>query len=90
MDQIMKIFNSEDEKEIKQAFKDIIIKQFKNDLEDSGEYFFDRSMVEELITEMFTEVVEEVKGEVKDMIRDNVLKSIDADMLQKIMKKVFK
>jgi len=61
MKNIVKIFNSEDKDELKQAFKEIIKEQFRSQIENMELHLFDLNKVEELINEAFQDIVYEVK-----------------------------
>jgi hypothetical protein len=77
MEYISKIFNSQDQTEVKQAFKEIIIAQFKKELEELEEYFFDKNVIDDMINETFKEILSEVKSEMKAMIKNKMLGSLD-------------
>jgi len=77
MKNIAKIFNSEDEVELKQAFKEIIIEQFRDDLERSDTYLFDPSDVEEMIQDAFKEIVDEIKATYKIKLREEMNAAFD-------------
>jgi hypothetical protein len=81
MENILKLFNSQDEAELKQAFKEIIKTQFKNELNDMNCYLFDANVIEELIEETFKEVIQEVSLELKDTLKEKLLKNLDIDKL---------
>jgi len=80
MDKIMKIFNSEDEKEIKQSFKDILINHFKEDLESMDVYLFNPYKIEDIVTEMLEELVEELKQEYRDKLKELMDKKFEIMM----------
>lgn len=65
MENIIKIFNSEDEKEIKQSFKGILIERFKEDLESMDVYLFSPDKIEDAINEAIEELIEELINEFK-------------------------
>lgn len=69
MDNIIKIFSSQDVEEVKKAFKDLLIEQFKSDLETNNCYLFDPSTVEDMIHEVYSECIEEIKEDLKKMIK---------------------
>jgi protein required for attachment to host cells len=85
MENIMKIFNSQDEIELKQAFKEIIKDQFKNEVEDNDMYLFDPNEIEAMILEAFEEVINDVKQEYKEKLREKMLAMVDKD-INKIIK----
>lgn len=68
LDNIVKIFNSEDEKEVKQGLKDIIIEQFRNDLESYDMYLFNPDKIESMIEDAFQEVIAEAKEVMKKKV----------------------
>jgi len=80
MEDILKIFNPQDESELKQAFKDIIINQFKNDFEENSTYLFDPNTVEEMVEDSFREVINEIKGEYKEILRSKMLILAEKDI----------
>lgn len=77
MENISKIFNSEDEKEIKVAFKNIICEQFQTQLEQMDVYLFNPDRIEEMIEEAFQEIVNEITLEFKDKLKEKMSKSFD-------------
>jgi acyl carrier protein len=85
MENISKIFNSQDESEIKQAFKEIIINQFKTQLEEMDLYLFDPNVIEDMINDAFIEIVNDIKKEYKDKIKEKMFSSLDKK-LDKICK----
>lgn len=86
MENIVKIFNSQDENEIKQAFKEIIKKQFKNDLEEMDTYMFNPNAIEEMINNSFEEIITEVKNEFKEKLKE---KLFNAGKVNEIFTKIF-
>lgn len=87
MEQILKIFTSQDEVEIKQSFKEIIIEQFKSDLENNQNYLFDPNDIEEMIREAFEEIVNEIKEEYKEKLREKMFSLVDKDIEKMIKSK---
>jgi len=85
MENILKIFTTEDEAELRQAFKEIIKDQFRNDLEQCDTYMFDYNEIQEMVTEGFQEVINEVKKEYKEKLREKMLVLIDKDF-EKLIK----
>ena len=77
VENIIKIFNSEDEKEVKQAFKNIIIEQFRSDVENSDVYLFEPSDVREMVEDAFKEVIKEIKIEFKEKYKEKIFKSLE-------------
>jgi len=86
MEKYDKIFNTEDQNEMKKAFKEIVIAQFKDDLEQNGLYLFDSNVIEELVIEAFKEVIDEVRDDFKNKLKEEVFKS---DKIDKILAKLF-
>jgi Glu-tRNA(Gln) amidotransferase subunit E-like FAD-binding protein len=85
MENIFKIFSSQDEIELKQAFKEIIKDQFRNDLEQMDVYLFDPCDIEDMIKDAFEEIVDEVKKEYKDKIKEKMFEAINKKM-DKVLK----
>ena len=82
MDNIIKIFNSQDEIEIKQAFKEILIDRFKEDLEQMDCYLFDPSIFEDMIKDVLQEVSDEFKAGLRTKMQEK-LQSVNIDKLLK-------
>lgn len=86
MENILKIFSSEDEKEVKQAFKDLLIEQFRSDLEANDCYLFDPSRVEDMIHDVYEECIEEIREDLKKMIKkqfkDNLTKTSNKSIVK--------
>ncbi len=87
MENIMKLFNSEDKDELKHAFKEIIKEQFKTQIEDMDLYLFDPNVIEKLIEESFSEIIKDVKLEFKKNLKEKLLDSVD---FSKLVKKITK
>jgi len=85
MENILKIFTSQDEIELKQAFKEIIKEQFANDLESMDTYMFDYIEMQEMVMESFKEVINEVRQEYKEKLREKMLSLVDKDF-EKVIK----
>lgn len=85
MENIIKIFTSEDKSELKDAFKEIIKEQFKSEVEENDRYLFDPNEIEEMVTEAFQEVIDKVKEEYKVKLREKMLAMVDKD-IDKLMK----
>ena len=77
MKEILKLFTSEDIKEIRDSVKSIILKQVSADIENYDEYIFVPSDAQDIISEAFNEVVEEVKEEFKVKIREKMEKRFE-------------
>lgn len=73
MNNITTLFTSEDKKEIREAIKEIVIEQIKNDFENYSNYLFDPSQIED----MTCEVIEEVKEEVKEIYKAKLMKEME-------------
>lgn len=66
---IYRIFSSQDEKEVKQAFKDLLIKQFESDLETNDCYLFDPEVITDMIHDLYEECINEIREDLKKMIK---------------------
>ena len=77
MENIMKIFNSEDKQELKNAFKEIIKEHFRTELEDLGRYLFDPNEIESMINDSFGDVVKEVRAEFKASMKEQLAGFMD-------------
>ena len=73
MDSILTLFTSEDKNEIRNAIKQIIIKQVEKDFEDNCHYLINPNEIEDMISE----VIEEVKDEVKNIYREKLIKEME-------------
>lgn len=82
MENILKIFTSEDEKEIKQSFKEVLIGQFGKDLDENNYYLFNPDEVNDIINEAVEEVMEDFKVELRKRL-EKTLQSIDMNKLLK-------
>ena len=70
MNNIFAIFTSDDKEEIKQAMKECIIEQMKEELEELRySYIVDDEQLANMSTEIINEIKEEIKAEYKDMFR---------------------
>jgi len=76
MDEILTIFSSEDKQELKEAFKKIIIEQFKQDLLSNDEYLIHPDEIKEIVEEVLNEILDDVKDMMEEKIREE-LKNID-------------
>lgn len=85
MEHIAKIFTSQDKQELRNAFKEIIIEQFKNDLEQLNVYLFNPDSIETMITEAFEEIINGIKSEFKEKMRNELEKIMDNN-INKIFK----
>jgi putative N-acetylmannosamine-6-phosphate epimerase len=74
---IKTIFTSEDLNHIKNAMKNIIIGQFKNDLERYDRYLVNPSDIEDLIQESYIEIIDEIKKEVKSKMKKRLTSHIE-------------
>ena len=73
---ILTILTKDDQKEIKQALKNIIIEQIKSDFESQDEYIFDRDSIDELMEEAMDEIKEEIKPLLKDFLFSEMEKKL--------------
>ncbi len=85
MENILKIFISQDVSEIKQSLKEIIIEQFRSDFEENSSYLFSPDDVREIMMETFNEVLNEVKQEYKSKLREKISSLTDKE-IEKIVK----
>ena len=69
MDEILTIFSSEDKQELKEAFKKIIIEQFKQDLLSNDEYLIHPDEIKEMVEEVLNEILDDVKALMKEQIQ---------------------
>ena len=77
IDNILKIFDTEDKTELKQAFKEIIKDQFRSDLEQMDVYLFDPNDIEEKIQEAFDEIIDDFKKDYKEKLKERMAELID-------------
>jgi len=81
MNNIITIFTSEEQKEIKQAFKEILINSFKDEIENCKEWYFCNSEIEEVISETITELVYDIKDEFKGELKKKLMAALDKKKL---------
>lgn len=86
MENITKIFTSQDKQELRDAFKEIIIEQFKNDLEQLDIYLFNPDSIEAMIADVSEEIINEIKLEFKEKIRNELEKIMDINKILKGLK----
>lgn len=77
MNNIIKIFTSEEQAEIKQAFKEILIENFKAEIENCREWYFCNSEMEKVINEMCEELMYEVRDEFKGKLKKKLFEVLD-------------
>jgi hypothetical protein len=77
MNNIMTIFTSEEQTEIKQAFKDILIENFRFEIENCREWYFCNSQMENVINEMLEELMYESKDEFKGKLKKKLFEALD-------------
>jgi hypothetical protein len=82
---VSKIFTTDDKTEMIQAFKELIIKRFENDLDQFDQYLFYSSKIEGWIDEMFQEVIDEVRVEFKQKLREQMLKLFEDNSVENIL-----
>jgi hypothetical protein len=85
MDAITKIFTTEDQQELKQGFKKIILEQFRSDLEKMDVYLFDPSVIEDIIQDAFTEVINEAKVDFKEKLKNQVMNLLENNDIEKLL-----
>jgi hypothetical protein len=86
VENITKIFTSQDKQELRDAFKEIIIEQFKNDLEQLDIYLFNPDSIEAMIADVSEEIINEIKLEFKEKIRNELEKIMDINKILKGLK----
>jgi hypothetical protein len=77
MNNIITIFTSEEQTEIKQAFKEILIENFRTEIENCREWYFCNSEMEKVINEMIEELMHEVKDEFKGKLKKKLFEVLD-------------
>jgi DNA-binding ferritin-like protein (Dps family) len=63
------LFSTQEQAELKQSMKQVIITQFEKDLADSNEYIIAGSDLQEFVEECLEELKDEIKAEFKERIR---------------------
>jgi hypothetical protein len=77
MEAISQIFNSEDIKEVKAAFKEILVEKFKLEVDAYDTWFFDKNETDQLVMECYEEVLSEIRNTLKKVIKKNILDSFE-------------
>lgn len=77
MNNIITIFNSEEQVEIKQAFKEILIESFRNEIENCREWYFCNSSMESAIEDMMKELMYEVRDEFKGKLKKKLYEVLE-------------
>jgi hypothetical protein len=77
MNNIITIFNSEEQAEIKQAFKEILIENFRAEIEESREWYFCNSEMESAIQEMMIELMHEIRDEFKGKLKKKLYEVLE-------------
>lgn len=77
MDNILTIFTSKEQDEIKQAFKEILIENFRNEVEEDASWFFKTDDMSEYIQGMMEELIHEVKDEFKGKLKKKLFEALD-------------
>jgi len=85
MDEIIKIFTTEDKTEMKQAFKEIVKEQFQSQLEEMDIYLFDPGIIEKMIEEAFSDVITEIKLVFKVKLREQMLAILENSDIEKLL-----
>jgi flagellar biosynthesis component FlhA len=85
IENIKTIFTSEDMIEMKVAMKQIIIDQFRDDMEKLDVYLFDPAEVDSMIDDTYEEILKELKAELKEKLREKMFSGLDKK-LDKLMK----
>jgi hypothetical protein len=81
MNNIITIFTSEEQSEIKQAFKEILIENFRNEIENCREWYFCNSEMEKVINDTITELAYEIKDEFKGKLKKKLYEALDEKKL---------
>ena len=82
--ELRKIFDAEDEKDLKQGFKNLILEQFEKDLNDNEYYLFDPERIRDMLDEAFTEAIEEVVSKAISEIQENIKSVIMQEVMSKL------
>jgi hypothetical protein len=82
IENIKTIFTSEEQTEIKQAFKEILIENFRAEIEESREWYFCNSEMESAIQDIMEELMHEIKDEFKGKLKKKLYEVLD----QKVIK----
>lgn len=72
MSEIIDLLTKNDKDVIREAIKNLIIKYFEKDLEESDSYLFNPSKLENIVEDAINEIVEELKEDYKDIIRNKL------------------
>lgn len=75
MENISKIFNTDDMTEIKSSFKEILKEKFQYEINQYDDWFFNKETCDDLMQECYEEVLRELKIELKNAVKENILKS---------------
>ena len=76
MESIKTFFTTEDVSEMKQAIKDIILDQFKNEIASLDEYLVDTDVLQDLIQDTYEEIMKELKTELKYKLSQKMEKAM--------------
>jgi len=87
MENILKIFTSEDKDELRQSFKEIIKEQFQSQIEQMDVYLFDPGHIERMINEAFNDIITEIKIDFRDKMKEKMNPFMDKQV-QKILNKI--
>ena len=71
------IFTSEDLTDIKNAMKNIIIEQFKDDLQRYDRYLLNPKDIEDLLEETYSEIIDEIKKDIKRKMKSKLTTHIE-------------
>lgn len=85
MEAITKIFTTEDQQELKQGFKEIILEQFETQLAEMDVYLFDPSVVEDMIQETFKEIMNEIKADFKKRLEPQIMSLMENNDIEKLL-----
>lgn len=76
---ILTILTSDDRDDVRDAVKQLIIKQVKTDLEERDYYIFDPDELQEMLSNLAEEVKEEVKPLIKEKMFADMMKKLDLE-----------
>lgn len=88
METIIKILTTEDQQELKQGIKEIIIEKFREDVNNYYSLFEScdiDDMIQESFQESFQEVIDEIKVEFKEKLREQMLRLLDTNDIEKLI-----
>jgi hypothetical protein len=78
---LAKLFTTEEQSDLKQAFKEIICEHLKNDLEQMDCYLFDPSVLEDMVHE----IIDELRGDMKKILKKKLMTVIENVDIEKLV-----